>query len=106
MTRPELLDAATVGAWLRSHPKWQLLEGHLVRAIQTTDYPSAVQILQAQVDTAQRMNHHPNVIVGYCRLRFEVWTHDRAGLTQLDLDYADALDAIVLAQFAGVVVAT
>jgi pterin-4a-carbinolamine dehydratase len=52
------------------------------------------------------MDHHPDVVVGYCRVRFELWTHDRAGLTQLDLDYADELDEIVSSRFADVVVAT
>jgi len=32
---------------------------------------------------------------GYRRLRFELWTHDRGGLTQLDLEYAEGLDSII-----------
>jgi 4a-hydroxytetrahydrobiopterin dehydratase len=104
LTRPERLDDTSVATWLRSHQNWQLVDAHLVREIRTTDYPSAVRILEAQVETAQRMDHHPDVTVGYCRLRFELWTHDRAGLTQLDLDYANALDEIVSARFADVVV--
>lgn len=106
MTRPERLDDTSVARWLQSHPTWHLVDAHLVREIRTTDYPSAVRILEAQIDTAQRMDHHPDVVVGYCRVRFELWTHDRAGLTQLDLDYADELDEIVSSRFADVVVAT
>ena len=106
MTSPERLDGTSVATWLRSHPNWQLVDAHLVREIRTTDYPSAVEIVQAQVATAQRLDHHPLITVGYCRLRFELWTHDRGGLTQLDLDYAEALDETVSSQFAGVVVTT
>ena len=106
MTRPDRLDDAAVETWQASHPTWHLLDGHLIREIRTTDYPSAVEIVQAQVATAQRLDHHPLITVGYCRLRFELWTHDRGGLTQLDLDYAEALDETVSSQFAGVVVTT
>jgi pterin-4a-carbinolamine dehydratase len=58
------------------------------------------------VEPAERLDHHPVVSVGYCQLRFELWTHDRGGVTRLDLDYAEALDEIVATRFAAFVVAT
>lgn len=98
----ELLDDADVLSWMTTRPTWRLEDGHLVRDVRTADYPSAVQLLQAQVPTAEGLSHHPVVTVGYNTLRFELWTHDRDGITQLDLDYAEALDDII-ANFAGVV---
>jgi pterin-4a-carbinolamine dehydratase len=35
---------------------------------------------------------------------FELWTHDRGGLTALDLEYAQTLDELIAADFADVVV--
>jgi len=102
----DLLDNASVDAWLVSHSTWTVANGHLVREIRTTNYPSAVEILGAQVALAQRLDHHPLVTVGYNNLRFELWTHVSGGLTQLDLDYAQALDELVSTQFSDVVVTT
>jgi 4a-hydroxytetrahydrobiopterin dehydratase len=72
----------------------------LIRYVRTTDYPSGARLIQAQVALAERLDHHPVVTFSYRRLRFELWTHDRDALTQLDLDYAEALDSIIENDFA------
>ncbi len=104
MTRPALLDEKVVEEWLVSHPSWRVIDGHLSRVLHTTDYPSAVRLVQAQVALAERLDHHPVLTVGYREVRFELWTHDRGGLTRLDLAYAEALDELVTSQFSHFVV--
>jgi 4a-hydroxytetrahydrobiopterin dehydratase len=103
VTRPPRLDDASVDAWLAGHPRWRLEQGHLVRDLATSDYPSAVAIAHAQVALAERLDHHPLLTIGYRQLRVELWTHDRAGLTELDLDYAAAFDVLVSTSFADAV---
>lgn len=103
MTRPERLDALAVEAWLSVHPRWRERDGHLVRDVRTKDYPGAASLVDAQVAIAQRLNHHPLITLAYNAVSFEVWTHDKAGLTQLDLDYAQALDELITTQFCDVV---
>jgi 4a-hydroxytetrahydrobiopterin dehydratase len=102
----ELLSDDVVQSWLAGHRAWQLRDGHLVRHLRTRDYPSAVELLRAQVSIAEGLNHHPVVTVGYCDLVFDVWTHDRSGVTQLDFDYAESLDELVSSEFIEVVVVT
>jgi 4a-hydroxytetrahydrobiopterin dehydratase len=100
LTRPHLLEGSALGNWLIAHPTWQLRDAHLVREVRTIDYPSSIELLMALVEPAERLDHHPVVTVGYCQLRFELWTHDRGGVTQLDLDYAEALDDLAVTTFA------
>ncbi len=86
-------------SWITTHPTWRVEDSHLVREVTTTDYPSSVRLLQAQVTLAEGLDHHPDVTLGYRRVRLEVWTHDVDALTQLDLDYAEGLDAIITDDF-------
>jgi 4a-hydroxytetrahydrobiopterin dehydratase len=95
VTRPARLEPGVVGEWLKVHALWRVEGDHLVREFATVDYPSSVRILDDQVELAEHLDHHPIVTLGYCHLRFELWTHDRGGLTRLDLDYAEGLDTIV-----------
>ncbi len=88
--------------WIKGHPRWDLVDAHLVRYVKTTDYESGVRLIDAQVVLCERLDHHPVVTLDYRRLRFELWTHDRGGLTQLDLDYAEGLDVIIDGDFADV----
>ena len=102
MTRPSRLDEGAVSDWLAGHREWSVHDGHLVREITTTDYGAAVAIVAAQVGLAEALDHHPVVTIGYRTLRFEVWTHDRDGLTRLDFDYADGLEEILRGRFGDV----
>ncbi|HUV57182.1 MAG TPA: 4a-hydroxytetrahydrobiopterin dehydratase [Acidimicrobiales bacterium] len=103
MTRPGLLEPATIDEWLVLHPHWRLEESHLVRELATVDYASSVRLLASQVPLADGLDHHPMVELGYRRVRFELWTHDRRGLTSLDLAYAEGLDEIITRDFLSVV---
>ena len=103
MTRSARLDDATIGSWLTDNPNWQLVEGHLIQELRTTDYASAVRLVLAQADIAERLEHHPIITLGYQEVRLELWTHDRGGLTHLDLDYATAFDDLVRSAFGDVV---
>ena len=103
MSRPERLDDDVIVQWQRGHREWHVEDGHLVREVVTTDYPSAVRIVEAQVDLCERLDHHPIITVGYRTLRFELWTHDRDGLTELDLTFATQLDEILNGRFGDVV---
>jgi 4a-hydroxytetrahydrobiopterin dehydratase len=102
LTRPSLLEERVVRDWLTAHPRWDVVDAHLVRHVKTADYESGVRLIHTQVALCDRLDHHPVVTLEYRRLRFELWTHDRGGLTQLDLDYAEGLDAIIDDDFADV----
>ena len=103
MNRPALLDDEVVAAFVRDHAQWRVDDGHLVRELVTTDYPTAVLVVDEQVALCERLDHHPVVTIGYRTLRFELWTHDRDGLTELDLDYAAQLDEMIATRFGDVV---
>ncbi|HVB70593.1 MAG TPA: 4a-hydroxytetrahydrobiopterin dehydratase [Acidimicrobiales bacterium] len=103
MTSPGLLEGSVVNTWLAAHPQWRLDHAHLVREVATLDYPGAVRLVEAQVDVAEGLNHHALITLGYRTVRFELWTHDRGGVTQLDLDYAQAFDDLVAGEFANLI---
>ena len=42
--------------WTEAHPKWQVEDSHLVRYVRTTDYPSGVRLLEAQVALAEGLD--------------------------------------------------
>jgi len=102
VSRPERLEDDVVDSWLAGHPAWILENDHLVRELRTVDYPSGVAIVAAQVDLAQRLDHHPIATVGYREVRLVLFTHDRGGITRLDLEYAGAFDQLLDERFSSV----
>ena len=50
--------------------------------------------MNAVAEVAERMNHHPEWTNVYNRVNVRLTTHDAGGLTQLDFDLAQAMDAL------------
>ncbi len=100
MSRPDALDPAATAAWLSDHPAWSVEEGHLVRVLRLRSYRDGARLVGAQVDLAERLDHHPVVTVGFREVRLELWTHDRDAVTTLDLAYAEGFEELVATLFA------
>ena len=95
MTRRDLVPGAQLDEWLAHHSDWTLVEGHLVREVNTPDYQSGAALVHDQVALAEGLDHHALITLGYREVRVEVWTHDRGGITQLDFEYAEGFDTLV-----------
>lgn len=58
------------------------------------DFAQAMAFMNAVAEVAERMNHHPEWTNVYNRVNVRLTTHDAGGLTQLDFDLAQAMDAL------------
>ena len=94
MTRPPLLRDAEVARWIEDHPNWRTEDGHLTRFVKV-DFATSVRVLVSIEPEIERLDHHPRVVVGYEGMAIEVWTHDRGGVTDLDLTLAARFDDVV-----------
>ena len=93
MARPTKLDAAIVDAWLAAHPGWERAGGGAIaRAYKLPDFAAALAFVVRVGCLAERQDHHPDVELGFGRARVAWSTHDAGGVTQLDLDAAEATD--------------
>ena len=93
MTRPTKLDAAAVNAWISAHPGWERAgEGAIAKQYKLPDFASALAFVVRVGCLAERRDHHPDVELGWGRARVSWSTHDAGGVTQLDLDAAEATD--------------
>jgi len=80
---------------LRATHGWQLDEhGHLSCRWRFPDFAQAFAFATLIAQLAEQQDHHPDISVGWGHLAIELWTHDRSGITQKDLDLVAAIDAL------------
>jgi len=91
-TRP--LDETQVRARLATHPGWTLRGGKLARELRFTDFRAAFAFMTAVAEVAEAMNHHPEWLNVYDRVRIELSTHDAGGVTDKDFALAAAIDRL------------
>ena len=96
MARPAALDAGAVAAALAASdaPEWDLEDGHLVKVVECTSFPAALDFVVAVGGLAEEADHHPDIDIRWRTVRLVLVTHDAAGLTELDFALARAIDAL------------
>lgn len=66
---------------LATLPGWQLAHDALEKTFRFSGYPETIQFVNAVAWIAQRLDHHPDLTVGYDRCRVVWTTHDAHGVT-------------------------
>jgi len=74
---------------------WSVIEGKLTKAFDFNSYASGVIFANAVAHTADKMDHHPDLTIGYQKVTVAVNTHDVGGISPLDFELARKIDALV-----------
>jgi 4a-hydroxytetrahydrobiopterin dehydratase len=93
--RPSKLSSSVVDTWLEAHPGWERAgELSVAKHFKVSDFASALAAAVRIGCYAEKHDHHPDLELGWGRLRVAWSTHDAGGVSQLDLDGAEATDAM------------
>jgi 4a-hydroxytetrahydrobiopterin dehydratase len=75
---------------------WTLEEGGkaLVRSIKFKDFSEAFGFLTRVALHAEKQDHHPEFTNVWSRVDFRLTSHDAGGVTERDLDLAEAINEL------------
>lgn len=93
-----LIDPGSLESFLEAHPGWVAQgEAHgltLRRRYAFSSYKCALGFVVATAEHAEKVNHHPDLTLGYRWVVAVLTTHVDHGITQRDLDLAEVLDRL------------
>lgn len=92
LTETEIAEALT------ALPGWSLREGRLHRALRFPSFVEAFGFMTQTALIAERLDHHPDWRNVYDTVLIDLYTHDRDGVTEFDLELARRIDALVDAE--------
>jgi 4a-hydroxytetrahydrobiopterin dehydratase len=76
-------------------PAWNLVNGKLQRELRFADFSEAFGFMARAALAAEALGHHPEWSNVWNRVTIELTTHDTGGLSNLDLQLAQRIDALV-----------
>ena len=91
----EKLTDAQIADHMKSLPGWELGDDRIKKAFRFKDFVEAFGWMSSVALVAERMNHHPEWRNVWATVEVELSTHDAGGLTELDMQLAAAMDALV-----------
>jgi len=91
----ERLDDDGIGAALAGLDGWDREGDQIMRDFEFRDFVEAAGFLMRVAILAQAADHHPEIWNVYNRVRLTLSTHDSGGITQLDVDLAGQVNALL-----------
>lgn len=88
------LTADQIAALPQNLPKWTLVGAKLRRELRFGDFVEAFGFMAQVALIAEAMGHHPEWSNVWNRVTIELTTHDTGGLSDLDLQLAQRIDAL------------
>ncbi|MEI7667223.1 MAG: 4a-hydroxytetrahydrobiopterin dehydratase [Synechococcaceae cyanobacterium ELA263] len=76
-------------------PAWSIQAGKLHREFRFANFSEAFGFMARVALAAERLDHHPEWSNVWSRVVIDLTTHDTGGLSNLDLELARRIDALV-----------
>ena len=74
---------------------WSLEGDSIVKEFQTKNWKTTIFVVNAIAALAEAMWHHPDLEVGFKRVKVKLTTHEAGGLTDRDFRLAEEIDSTV-----------
>jgi len=93
--RPARLTPDEITAALPGLPEWSGGAEGISRTVTLPTFRDAVAAIVSIADVAEEMDHHPDIDLRWRTLHLTLVTHSAGGLTELDLEAARRIDALL-----------
>ena len=66
----------------------------LVKVVKKKDFAEAMAFVNEVARLAEERQHHPDIAISWNTVTLRLWTHTAGGVTDKDLELADAIDGL------------
>jgi 4a-hydroxytetrahydrobiopterin dehydratase len=73
---------------------WRREGDAIVKTFERDDFVGSVKFVDALVEPAEDMNHHPDLSISWNKVEVSISTHSEGGLTANDFELAGRIDAL------------
>jgi 4a-hydroxytetrahydrobiopterin dehydratase len=68
---------------------------YLEKRYRFENFRAALAFTNRVGELAERLNHHPDIELGWGRVKLSIWSHDAGGLTESDFIWAAKAEALL-----------
>jgi 4a-hydroxytetrahydrobiopterin dehydratase len=88
------LDPKQIKLHLQAIPNWSKRAKSILRTLKFEDFLKTIDFVNRIAAKAQKMNHHPDMVIRYDKVTLTLTTHDEGGLTEKDFTLAQQCDEV------------
>ncbi|MFD0638589.1 4a-hydroxytetrahydrobiopterin dehydratase [Catenulispora yoronensis] len=91
-----ILEQEEIYRRLADLPEWSGGAEALTRTFTATDFLAGIALVDRVAAAAEDLDHHPDIDIRWRTLRFRLSTHSAGGVTDLDVELAHKIEALIL----------
>lgn len=95
MKREVLTDAELAEA-VASLDGWDVSDGMLRRSVTAPSFLAGIEFVRSVAEIAEELDHHPDIDIRWRTVSLALSTHDRGGITDVDIEAAHRFNTIPL----------
>jgi 4a-hydroxytetrahydrobiopterin dehydratase len=88
---PKLTESELQSA-LSTLPGWQVEDGQLAKTFDFDSYLAGVEFARKCANHAEEVDHHPDLLITWRKVRVALSTHSEGGITEKDVESAKAYE--------------
>jgi 4a-hydroxytetrahydrobiopterin dehydratase len=88
------LSGDEIAEGLKELQNWDVEGEKLAKSFEFDAYREGVDFATRVADLADRLDHHPDIEIGYKKVRISMNTHSVGGLSPYDLELARQIDGL------------
>jgi 4a-hydroxytetrahydrobiopterin dehydratase len=89
-----LLSDAEIEVRIAELSDWERREKAISKTFECGDFVGSARFVDAIVEPAEAMNHHPDLAISWDKVTVTISTHSEGGLTEADFELAGKVDAL------------
>jgi len=74
---------------------WELKNSKIIKKIKFKSYMNSIGFINKIAVKSEELNHHPDMIVGWCEIKISFTSHDKGGVTYTCIKMAEFVDSIL-----------
>ncbi len=72
--------------------QWNEIDKRISKTFEFNSYLDGIDFVNDIANLAEKENHHPDIIIGYCKVKVSLITHDAGEVTEKDYRLAKLID--------------
>lgn len=89
-----ILTASELRAALKTINGWRVTKGVLRKRFEFKDFNGSYDLVKRIARLANKADHHPDITFGWGYAEIALTTHDRGGVTDVDVAMAQRIESI------------
>lgn len=73
---------------------WTLKEGRFYRVFQFDNYAKTIAFVNKVAALAEKLDHHPDMLVGYNKVECSISSHSAGGVTTQCVEFCEGVNAM------------